>query len=47
MKKAYAHNVLSTEKFCERCGKPLKKRIAEEKLEYKLCYACYKRGGKK
>ena len=38
MKKAHHHKVMSTIKFCKICGKPLKKRIEEQKPSANLCY---------
>jgi len=43
MAKSYPFNVLSDEKFCAKCGRPLKKRIAEEKPNFHLCYNCFKK----
>jgi len=43
MQKNHAFNVLSDEKFCAKCGRPLKKRIAEEKPKFHLCYKCFKK----
>jgi len=43
MAKSYPFNVLSDEKFCAKCGRPLKKRLAEEKPNFHLCYNCFKK----
>ena len=40
MKKSYPFNELSN-KRCIECGKPLKRRIAEEKPSAGRCYRCH------
>jgi len=43
MRKSYPHTTLSDKKFCIKCGKPLKKRVAEEKPTVLYCYKCYRK----
>ena len=38
MRKKYPFNMLSEDTFCSICGRPLKKRIAEEKPTADKCY---------
>ena len=40
--KSYSYDVLSNKK-CSRCGRKLKKRIAEEHPKFNKCYRCFKR----
>jgi len=42
MKKSYPFTELST-KRCRKCGRQLKRRIAEEKPSAELCFRCYKK----
>ena len=41
MKKSYAYDMLD-DKRCVKCGKKLKKRIAEEHPKFNKCYRCFK-----
>ena len=45
MRKQYAHTVMHESAKCKRCGKPLKKRLVEQKSTNKptLCYQDYRR----
>jgi hypothetical protein len=40
-RKSYSYNVMSENKKCSKCGKPLKKRIEMEHPKFTLCYRCY------
>lgn len=41
-RKSYPYNIMSENKKCLKCGKPLKKRIEVEHPKFNLCYRCYK-----
>ena len=43
MQKGHAFNILSEEKFCAKCGRPLKRGVAEEQPKFHLFYKCFKK----